>query len=213
MENILEKMLNMTGSKEAGDVLETFKIQCPIKVISFGQEEPNFLLGAWLMNQEDALDRVKKLTETEYTRTCSNPNNMLFFTNQHIIELAHYLNGMLFQLEKFPDNIQFQKSTYDILYNFIIFLQKPMYVQILCEYLYKFDYCNFTFYFKDKDNPLYTIINRAFDIFKYIPFLTYGQLDELAAEAINGWEAQLKEDEKEEISNDNTTDNTNRESS
>ena len=185
--NFIEELFKMAkdGSTTEGEdpnydaIMETFKVACPVKKINLAMEEPNFINGMFLMASADSLNILKEKADLSNLTD----DTILFFTNQHIVELAHIFNGILYLIEN--SNLIIKGKRNKIIIRFINELKKAItyhkYVEMAETILRWVDavdikYLEFEAYKE--------MLNRIGEILKLIPFVSYSTLDEIAEIAI-----------------------------
>lgn len=193
--NFIEELFEMAknGSTTEGEdpnydaIMETFKVACPVKKINLAMEEPNFINGMFLMASADSLNILKEKADLSNLTD----DTILFFTNQHIVELAHIFNGILYLIEN--NNLIIKGKRNEIIIRFINELKKAItyhkYVEMAETILRWVDaavdikYLEFESYKE--------MIDRIGEILKLIPFVSYSTLDEIAVTAIKTYKEKM----------------------
>ena len=189
--NFIEKLFNMAKDNAGEDdpnydtIMENFKVACPVKKINLSMEEPNFINGMFLISSVDAINTLKEKADLSNL----NDDTLLFFTNQHIVEIAHILNGMLYVLEatKIMDN----KFRMSILIHFINDLKKIItyqkYIENTESLLKRWEDLR-----PEARDVLSEISKKVSEILKLIPFVSYSTLDDIAKTAIESYKKSLE---------------------
>lgn len=189
--NFIEKLFNMAKDNAGEDdpnydtIMENFKVACPVKKINLSMEEPNFINGMFLISSVDAINTLKEKADLSNL----NDDTLLFFTNQHIVEIAHILNGMLYVLEmaKIMDN----KFRMSILIHFINDLKKIVsyqrYIEITESLLKIWEDLR-----PEARDTLSEISKKVSEVLKLIPFVSYSTLDDIAKTAIESYKKSLE---------------------
>lgn len=192
--NFIEELFKMAkdGSTTEGEdpnydaVMETFKVACPVKKINLAMEEPNFINGMFLMSSADSLDTLKEKADLSNLTD----DTILFFTNQHIVELAHIFNGMLYLIEY--NNLIIKGKRNKIIIRFINELKKAItyhkYVE-MAETILRWVDAVYTEYLEFEAYK--EMLNRIGEILKLIPFVSYSTLDEIAEMAIKTYKEKM----------------------
>ena len=192
--NFIEELFKMAkdGSTTEGEdpnydaVMETFKVACPVKKINLAMEEPNFINGMFLMASADSLDTLKEKADLSNLTD----DTILFFTNQHIVELAHIFNGILYLIEN--NNLIIKGKRNNIIIRFINKLKKAItyheYVE-MAETILRWVDAVYTEYLEFEAYK--EMLNRIGEILKLIPFVSYSTLDEIAEIAIKTYKEKM----------------------
>ena len=177
MKDIFEPIKNDPNYDE---FMKQFRLKAPVKKFNLDVNQPNTIVGLWLLADEGSLDLLKSKADI----TDVNDNTILAFTNQHILELSNIIYGMSLL---FVENGLLPKED---LYKFI------------CGYLNLFN--NVTTYglykenlrlagYTESERNIFFNKNRAnckaakdkfIEVLKYIIFISYNDLDEIAKKAI-----------------------------
>ena len=194
--NFIEELFSMANSNaEENDpnydaIMENFKVACPVKKINLSMEEPNFINGMFLISSADAINTLKEKADLSNL----NDDTLLFFTNQHIVEIAHILNGMLYVLEM--SKIMDSKFRMSILIHFINDLKKIVsyqkYIEITESLLKIWEDLR-----PEARDTLSEISKKVSEVLKLIPFVSYSTLDDIAKTAIESYKDSLEK--KDEI--------------
>lgn len=192
--NFIEELFKMAkdGSATEGEdpnydaVMETFKVACPVKKINLAMEEPNFINGMFLMASADSLNILKEKADLSNLTD----DTILFFTNQHIVELAHIFNGILYLIEN--SNLIIKGKRNEIIIRFINELKKAItyhkYVEMAETILRWVDAVDIKYLEFESYKEM---IDRIGEILKLIPFVSYSTLDEIAEIAIKTYKEKM----------------------
>jgi hypothetical protein len=164
------------------ELMKNFKLNCPIKKINLKLEEPNAIVGMWLLSTKDAIDRIKEKADTENL----DGNTILFFTNQHIVELGNILFGMLSLVAA---NAGLNSSGVpDLISDYMM----------ICKEIPTYDHymnrvTNMIMSSIGGPESMAPIKEKIRDILYSVIFLPYNALDEFANEAIEGFQKSMGE--------------------
>ena len=184
--NTIENMLKMgMGADPNYDkVMENFKVSCPVKIINIDLETPEAVVGMYLLTWEEAINYIKEKAEIAELKD----NSLLFFTNQHIVELSTVLNGMLYLLKM--QNLIADENITKAIKRFINICKDPLYYTEYKQSLREW-----------KTNTIFTdpkksseICNKIIDIMELLPFISYNTLDEIAKMGIDEFQKGLNND-------------------
>ena len=196
--NLIEELLSMgTDNGNQGDpnydeIMKNFKVSCPVKKINLTMEEPNFINGMYLIAEANSVKRLKEKADLSNL----NDDTLLFFTNQHIVELANVFNGILYMLEV-NNLMNSEKRTEIVIFfisrikNVITYKNYKTIAETILSVTHAIDL--------EKLNSLKELIEKVSEIMKLIPFVSYSTLDEIAQTAINSYKESL---EKKDANND-----------
>lgn len=168
--------------KETIDLINKFKLECPVKKLNFSNEDPRHVFGIWIIRQERALDMLRDKADLSGL----NDHTILIFSSRHAFELANVLNGMLSSISGVDDVID-DEFRYAVLNEFMLFCNN---------YHTNFDFNEFcdnliyegAKYHKDSKNVL---ITHAQEIFRLLPFISYNELDNFCHMAIDDIKRQV----------------------
>ena len=181
-ENIFESIENDPNFDE---LMKNFKLTCPVKKINLKVDEPNCIAGMWLISSDD-IDMKSKADMDNLE-----DNTILYFTNQHIVELAKILFGMLILITQ--NKIIKQEDVYPIITEYMSFVKS-----INTYNRYKkmcSDIVNKWFNLKSS-NATTNFLAKFIEILELMIFMPYNELDNLAQEAIDNFSKSMKEEEK-----------------
>ena len=187
--NILEQLMEMSqnSNKEADpnydEVMKNFRVKCPVRKINISIDTPAAIAGMYLLGDENAVDKLKEKADMSDLEN----GTLLFFTNQHAVELSNFVNGMLYIVEqnKGLSDQQRHRGVYRYLK---ALTDIPTYLEYsqLCHRLSAVFECDFKV---EKLIPLYRKIE---DIMLYVSFISYGDLDEFARQGINAFKENIE---------------------
>lgn len=181
----LEKILNLGG-------IDPSKINVgnPIKILTFDTSNPKFVLGCYILGHPEIIDEFRKCYIINYGHI--DEYDILFFQPSHLYDLANVYYGLLYSI-----HIQNKINIIDLILDYLTTLANyPTYNDII-GYNSKI---NFVDYKLEEDEA--KIVQNAL---RYIPFLTYAQLDYFSNIAIN---ILLKELDEKNESNPRGSENT-----
>ena len=92
MENSMDNLVNeMIKDDKIKESLNNFKISCPVKKINLNYKMQNYMAGMWALTYiNESKEYIKENADLENV----NDDTILFFTNQHILELAGFIYGI-----------------------------------------------------------------------------------------------------------------------
>lgn len=171
---------------EVDEIMNKFKLSCPVKKINMTLEQPNCIAGMWLISKENSEKEVQEKADfSDLT-----DDTILFFTNQHIVEICNILYGMLslFKQNNIITEHDVDKCIRDLI-NFChsvpsYFMLKEYVDQIPNKYL-DFLKC-----------PI-ALLSKFCNIMKDIWFVPYNELDKFAQEGIDSFKASIGENKNE----------------
>ena len=169
------------------ELMKNFKLNCPIKKINLKLEEPNAIVGMWLLSTENSIERIREKADTDDL----NGDTILFFTNQHIVELGNILYGML-SLVAANAGLN-AAGVPDLISDYMMICKEiPTYDHYMTRVT------NMIIQSIGGPDSMNPIKEKIRDILYSVIFLSYAALDEFAAEAIEGFQKSLDKDKKDE---------------
>lgn len=185
MEDIFEPIKNDPNYDE---FMKNFRLKAPVKKFNLDINQPNTIVGLWLLADENSLELLKSKADIADV----NDNTILAFTNQHILELSNIIYGMSLL---FVENGLLPKED---LYKFICGYLN-LFNNISTYGLYKenlrlsgYTESEKNIFFSNRSNGK-TAKDKFIEIMKYIIFVSYNDLDEIAKKAISEFqESQQK---------------------
>ena len=87
MKDIFEPIKNDPNYDE---FMKNFRLKAPVKKFNLDVNQPNTIVGLWLLADENSLELLKSKADIADV----NDNTILAFTNQHILELSNIIYGM-----------------------------------------------------------------------------------------------------------------------
>lgn len=182
--NVFESIENDPNYDE---LMKNFKLTCPVKKINLVLEEPNCIAGMYCMASKDV--DIKSKADLNNV----NDNTLLFFTNQHIVELAKFMYGMMLLIAE--NNGVAKESIISIIAEYCNECR-----QIIPYYKYK-KYCNdiINKYFNlTKSGLTAKVLSKFTDIMETMIFIPYNTLDELAQTGISEFKKNMEEKKGDE---------------
>ena len=172
MENTLLKNLINMGNKDDpnyDEIMNKFIIQCPVNKINLKLEHPNAIAGMYVLASDEAYKRF----ESKAMLNDLDENTLLFFSDRHIAEMCEFMHGMCSLL--IMNKLMKESEEISSVRNFInICKGAPRYGN----YLHTVESDNYG-------------INKAMtkfgDILKKLPFISYAEIDNLAADGIENF--------------------------
>ena len=163
------------------EIMKNFRLGSPVKKINLKIEEPNCIVGMYCISSDKI--NLKNLADMSNL----DDDTLLFFTNQHIVELAKILYGMLLLIieNKGTDS----SNIYSIISSYINYCK-----EVNTYYNYK-KFCKSIpeRYFNLIDsNTKAEIVERFINILNTIIFLPYNELDNLAQAAIKEFKESME---------------------
>ena len=159
--------------EEYNEFLKKIKAGSPVHKINFTLESPNAVAGMYLITIEDPKTYLDKIVD----HTNLKPNTLLVFESRHVIECCQIIYGCLNVLKGI--NVFYKK--YEDFINDIIteLLTKPIFYYMLAERMN-----DILIRYIDTYEETLEIRKKFIYILKNIWFVPYGQIDEIAKEAI-----------------------------
>ena len=183
IENIIK--MGMADDPNYDEVMNAIKVSCPVKKINIDVQTPGGVIGMFLLTDPNAIELLKEKADLEDL----GENTILFFTNQHLVELSNIINGMLSLLE-FSKVINTDNNTvHRSVMEFINVCKYPVdyhtYKNQLKTWRTTIEFKNF---FSSTD-----MVNKILDILEIIPFISYNNLDEIASKSIEEFKDKIEE--------------------
>ena len=175
MENILK--IAVKDDPNYDEVMNQFKVSCPVKKINISEETPGAIAGMFILTSENGVELLKEkadLSDLEDT-------TILFFTNQHLVEMCNVIYGISVAINGVPKDDSEKAKSMNAIYTFIDGCSTP-----ITYYHYKKLIINvhsdivYTGYYK-----YYKIREKIIEILRCIPFVSYNNLDEIAKSALD----------------------------
>lgn len=175
---------------EYNKFLKQIKAGSPVHKINFTLENPNAIVGMYLLTMEDVEPYLDKVID----KTDLNDNTLLVFESRHVVECCQIIYGALNIL----NNVGILKCNYEHFINEIIeaLLSSPLFYSDAIEALLDIAMYNVSI---SATNENGSIIYKKFAyIMRNIWFVPYGQIDEIANEAIEEFKKHCEEGESNE---------------
>lgn len=171
--------------EEYNNFLKSIKCGSPVHKINFTLESPNAVAGMYLITKGDnTVEYLNKIAD----KTDLNGNTLLVFESRHVIECCQIIYGMLNVLS----GIAMYNLSYETFINEVIdtLLAKPsFYKTVINEITNIVD--NLIRIDNTKESSL--IFSNFLYIMRNIWFVPYGQIDEMAKEAIAEFEKHCED--------------------
>lgn len=186
MENNNSNAFNM---EEYNKFLKQIKAGSPVHKINFNLESPNAVVGMYLIT----MDNIKSYLDKVVDRADVNEDTLLVFESRHVVECCQIIYGILNVLK----GIGIVSKNYKLIIDNIIrkSLSFPMFYSTFEKFMYEVAYTTF-------DNVDTEVAKELYEKFKYILqniwFVPYGQIDEMAKEAIEEFNKHCGEGENNE---------------
>ena len=187
----IDKILKMGMENDPNydEMMEMIKVSCPVKKINIDIETPGGIIGMFLLSEEDPISLLESKADLEDL----NDNTILFFTNQHIVELSNIINGMLGLMKLSNIITNDDDSIHKAIIQFINLCKNPIDYNTYKRNVRNWRLClYFKNFYASED-----IINRIINILDILPFISYNNLDEIAKESISNVEDKIKEIQQE----------------
>ena len=178
----IKNILKMAdGDPNAYDkLMENFKVSCPVKKINLTEDSPAGIAGMCLLTAKDFINLIKEKADLSDL----DDNTILFFTNQHLVEMANVIYGMLKVIEM-CDGLQ-EGAIYEAPAKFIQLFREPISYKKFKQKIYSIGiFIRFKEFCKYID-----IQDKIRDILLYLPFVSYSDLDEIAIAGIEDYMKQ-----------------------
>ena len=163
------------------ELMKNFRLTCPGKKINLKLEEPNCIAGMYcLSSNEIDLKSIADISDI-------NDDTLLFFTNQHIVELSKILYGMLLLIAENKGILK--EDIYPII---------SAYINQCKDVHTYFNYKKFcesitSRYFNLTNSSISNeVISKFVDILIIIIFVPYNELDNIAKAAIKEFKENMK---------------------
>ena len=185
----IEDILKMGTESDPNydEIMETFKLSCPVKKINVDFETPAAVAGMWLMSSNEAINELKELADLDSL----NDNTFLFFTNQHILELSNILNGMIFLLEQREaanddTRIHAIKRLIDLCTLPHMYKEYKLEIKSITSMILSTGWCEYR-----------KATEKIANIMELLPFISYKDIDDIASKAIKEFKDAIGENENE----------------
>ena len=185
----IEDILKMGTENDPNydEIMETFKLSCPVKKINVDFETPAAVAGMWLMSSNEAIDELKELANLDNL----NDSTFLFFTNQHILELSNILNGMIFLLEqREAANDDTRIHAIERLINLCalphMYKEYKLEIKSITSMILSTGWCEYR-----------KATEKIASIMELLPFISYKDIDDIASKAIKEFKDAIGENENE----------------
>lgn len=191
MKDIFEPIKNDPNYDE---FMKNFKLKAPVKKINLDVNQPNTIVGLWLLADESSLDLLKEKADM----TDTDDNTIIAFTNQHIIELSNIIYGM--SLLFVENNILPKEDLYKFISGYLTLFNQISTYGIYKENLRISGYTESErniFFGKNRLNGK-VAKDKFIDVLKYIIFVSYADLDEIAKKAIEEFKESQKGNDNNE---------------
>lgn len=181
MENINSQEFNMD---KYNDFLKKIKAGSPVHKINFTLENPNAVVGMYLITMENVEDYLNKAADYAELKK----NTLLVFESRHVVECCQIIYGCLNILK----GINMYRLEYETFINQIIdtLLTKPLFYNTAIKELENIAY--HCIHLPNDDVSI--IYDKFLYIVKNIWFVPYGKIDEIANEAIEEFKKQCGDD-------------------
>ena len=183
MDNILK--MGLENDPNYDEIMNSFRVSCPVKKINIDVQSPGGIIGMALITNPNIIEILKDKADLDDLQD----NTILFFTNQHIVELTNIINGIL-ELLKLNNKITNDESDiHNTILKFIALLHNPIDYKTYKNRLHDFIT---SVYFKNY-NTFLEISEFIIKILELLPFLSYHELDLIAEESISEFKDQIDE--------------------
>ena len=179
----LQKILDLGGFDSS-----KINVGNPIKILKIDTSNPKFVLGCYIMKHPEILDEFNEKCIFNYGHI--DDYDILFFQPAHLYDLANIYYGILHSTK-----MQYSANITGFVQEFLNLLSKfPTYMDAI-----RFSRFDFEGYIPEEE------AKAVKEALRYIPFLTYAQLDYYSQIAINTFLKEL--DAKNEL-NSSRSENT-----
>ena len=187
--NILNAITDEDVKQRIQSNLRTLSISTPVKKINLSESNPHSVAGMYILSTENGLERIKSKADMSDV----NSDTILFFANQHIVELIDFLNGMWILVE----NIKYIDKDRRIngIRRYMNLLQSnPTYGEY-CQYCKRLTtHFESNFNVSEKMKKVYETIEN---ITLYLPFISYNELDEIVRDGIEDFKSRVEDKNNE----------------
>ena len=183
IENILK--IGMNDDPNYDELMNAIKVSCPVKKININVQTPGGVIGMFLLTDPNAIELLKEKADLDDL----NENTILFFNNQHLVELSNIINGMLSLLESSHVINTTNNTVHRSVMEFINLCKNPIdyhvYKNKLKTWRTTIEFKNF---FASTD-----IVDKIISILEIIPFISYNNLDEIASKSIEEFKDKVED--------------------
>lgn len=186
MENNNSQEFNMD---KYNDFLSKIKAGSPVHKINFTLENPNAVVGMYLITMEDAQSYIDKAADYNDLKD----NTLLVFESRHVIECCQIIYGCLNILK----SIGMYRIDYETFINEVIdtLLTRPSFYKNIIKELATLTHNLINI---DNSDATALIYKKFLHIIKNIWFVPYGKIDEMANDALDEFEQHYKVGENNE---------------
>lgn len=196
--NVLNNILNMAKNQEHPgldqdtiNMLNQFKVQCPVRKLNFTMEDPKILLGIWIVTHPRGVDMVRNKADLSGLTN----NTILVFTERHIYELACVMNGMLGPIRNMDDSLTAERC-FTHVKDFMDFCKRFQTNSAYNKFWDEWGSPGYELYMRG--SPKATLCKQMTEIMRLLPFVSYAELDAFAQQAIHELEKNLKERQEQQ---------------
>jgi len=191
--NVLNNILNMAKDQEHPgldqdtiDMLNQFKVQCPVRKLNFTVEDPRILLGMWIVTHPRGVDIIRDKADLSGLTN----NTILVFTERHIYEMACVMNGMLGPIRNMDQSVTAEKC-FNHVKDFMDFCKRFQTYYAYNKYWDKWGSPGNEIYMSS--SPKAAVNKQMTEIMRLLPFISYADLDALSQQAVHELEKSVKE--------------------
>lgn len=188
MENNKEQGFNM---EDYNKFLKSIKCGSPVHKINFSLESPNAIVGMYLVTMVDMENYLNKIIDDSEI----NKDTLLVFESRHVIECCQIIYGCLNMLK----SLDMYRTEYKVFINEVIdtLLSRPSFYKNIINELTNITH-NLININTDKTKEASLIYKKFLYIMQNIWFIPYGEIDEMAKEAIEEFKKHCGEGENGE---------------
>jgi len=188
-ENILEDIFEpVKNDPNYDEFMKNFRLNAPVKKINLDVNQPNTIVGLWLLADENSLKILKEKADMKDI----NDDTIIAFTNQHILELSNIIYGM--SLLFVENNILPAEDLMRFICGYLNLFNKISSYSIYKESIKLTDYTERerNIFFAGAKPGSRTAINKFLEILKYIIFVPYNEIDAIGKMAIEEFKNSQK---------------------
>lgn len=176
--------------------LKQIKAGSPVHKINFTLESPNAVVGMYLITMENLEEYLDKVVD----KADLNDNTLLVFESRHVVECCQIIYGCLNILKSINMiNERYYRNgyIYEVIIESVIdkLLSRPIFYYDL---VYKMNTVVNSYIKSDHSKESEKIYKKLLYIMRNIWFVPYGQIDEMANEAIEEFKKHCEDNENDE---------------
>ena len=184
--SILEDVIKpIENDPNYDEFMKQFRLKCPCKKINLSVSDPNTVVGMWLIADDNSIEVLKEKADMADVVDTT----ILGFTHQHIIELTNIIYGIAILFAE--NKVMPKEDIFKLVCGYSDIFNKIQTYGMYKDNIILSDYTDrnkniFFMYSGVKKLP----INKFIEIMKYIIFVPYNELDNIAKSAIEEFKKQ-----------------------